>query len=103
MCHAASTVSTVAAAAALLKCSYVCKSQALYSPGWRAVFGLIKPGESFLLHSRMTAAIQSHLKGMGGNYQSKATARKQRMLGRYGPWTGEAGDTKEQQAKWRWL
>lgn len=32
MCRAAKTVSRVATAA-LLKCSYVCKSQALYSPG----------------------------------------------------------------------
>lgn len=67
---AGSTVNT--AAAQPLKCSYVCKSQARYSPGRGPVFGLIKPGESGLLHSRMAAAIQSHLKGMEGNYLSKA-------------------------------
>ncbi|CAB1416990.1 unnamed protein product [Pleuronectes platessa] len=60
--HKGHTCTVSTAAAALLERSYVFKSQALYSPGWRAVSGLIKPGESSALHSGMTATDQGHLK-----------------------------------------
>lgn len=51
----------------------------------RGKAGLIKPGESSLLHSMTTAAIQRHLKGIEGNYLNKATSWKEKkMLGRDG-------------------
>lgn len=77
-CRVASTVST----AAVLQRSYVCKSRALYSPRQRAVFGLIKPGESCLLHRMTTVAIQRHLRGIDGNYLNKVTSWKQQKKGR---------------------
>lgn len=73
-----------------------------FSPGWRAVFGLIKPGESSVLHSRVTAAIRRHLKGMKGNYLREAIPWKQRLLGRCLPWTGRLG-IQRNKPKWCWL
>lgn len=57
----------------------------------RGKAGMIKPGESSLLHSMTTAAIQKHLKGIEVNYLNKASSWEEEICYAEKGWTERLG------------